>query len=38
MKEYDIIDLEFEKKYSHPALIWYRKHHMAQVDDLLIYF
>ena len=35
MKEYDILDLEFDKKYKHPALRWYERQHRAAMDDTL---
>jgi len=35
MKEYDLLELEFDKKYKHPALVWYQKHHRAAMDNAL---
>lgn len=32
MKEYEIQDLELSKRYVQPALIWYRKKHLATMD------
>jgi len=34
LKEYDIIDMNFEKKYTHPAVVWYQKRHIARLDGL----
>jgi hypothetical protein len=33
MKEYDILDLEFSKKYKHPALLWFKKRHLAKIEE-----
>ena len=38
MKEYDILDLEFDKKYRHVAIKWYQKYHMACVDGTNQFF
>ena len=32
MREFDILDEPFAKKYSHPAIQWYQKKHLYLVD------
>ena len=32
MREYDILNEPFEKKYTHPAVQWYQKRHLFLVD------
>lgn len=32
MKDYDLIDLDIPKKYTHPAVRWYLKNHIALMD------
>ena len=38
LKEYEIQDLELNKKYAHPAVRWYQRKHMAQIDGMLSVF
>lgn len=33
LKEYQIQDLDFEKRYKHPALNWYKRRHAAKMDS-----
>ena len=35
MKEYEILDLVFNKKYNHPAIKWFMRKHVAQMDGVL---
>jgi len=35
LKEYKLEKKLFIKSYNHPALVWYRKHHMAKMDMIL---
>jgi hypothetical protein len=32
MQEFEIVDLEFIKKYKHPAINWFKKRHVALLD------
>ena len=34
LKEFDIAELDFQKRYRHSALVWYQKRHMARMDGL----
>ena len=33
LKEYEIQDLDFQKRYKHPALNWYKRRHAAKMDS-----
>ena len=35
LKEYDLITTHLFQSYWHPALVWYRKQHMAKMDSRL---
>jgi hypothetical protein len=35
MKEYEILDLVFNKKYNHPAIKWFTRKHVAQMDGAI---
>lgn len=32
LKDYEIVDLPMNAKYSHPAVVWYQKYHRAKMD------
>ena len=34
LKEYEITDLGIEKKYKHPAIVWYQKRHVHKLDGV----
>jgi len=37
-KEYNINELPFVKRYTHPAVLWYIKMHKAEMDGTLAKF
>jgi len=33
LKEYDALELDFQKRYKHPAITWYKRKHAARMDQ-----